>query len=335
VKTTRTGLAPPTRQYAELVGRDDELDDVRGILDRAGRRPLILIDGWPGIGKTALAQETVTRTLEDGLFERCFWVPIASHRFDGTRARRVAPPGSNLSDIIARLGETLDIASEIRGRDLVEQARRVRDALDELIADFEYYQLMNRGAAILTSRRKSTTTTLCRSVPLRKLSLPASIRLLTEQLRGLDQPKPSEQELRRIHELTDGVPLMMRVITGQIATKATPLGELLTRWSAAPKAKTQKATYDFMYRQAWDDLSDPCRRVLIVLSRFRSESPRFAHELHEKTGMSKEEGEQALDDLCLANLMEKGGTLEHPTFSLHPTQRAFVRGLIDDLPRDD
>jgi predicted ATPase len=53
---------------AAFVGRERELEALSGLLDavRVGHGSLILIDGEPGMGKTALASEVVFRARERG-----------------------------------------------------------------------------------------------------------------------------------------------------------------------------------------------------------------------------------------------------------------------------
>jgi len=53
---------------AAFVGRERELEALSGLLDavRVGRGSLVLIDGEPGMGKTALANEVVYRAREQG-----------------------------------------------------------------------------------------------------------------------------------------------------------------------------------------------------------------------------------------------------------------------------
>src|SRR5690606_30272877 len=51
----------PPRSYEQLIGREEKVDEVLNILRSPDGKPVVMITGLGGIGKTALAHEVVAK----------------------------------------------------------------------------------------------------------------------------------------------------------------------------------------------------------------------------------------------------------------------------------
>ena len=87
----------PRRQHTRLIGREQELDDIKNFLSPRHRVGVVCISGGGGVGKTALALEVAhgcyeesTRQASSERFEAIIWVTAkcraAARRSGGTAA---------------------------------------------------------------------------------------------------------------------------------------------------------------------------------------------------------------------------------------------------------
>src|ERR1700679_1947414 len=140
-----SGAGPPGRPISRdpLTGREDELEVIHRALNKVGNSSGVVIVGAPGVGKTRLAREALTRAEASGA--RTNWIV-------GTESARQLPLGAfsaSLGDLMSdpmldvqRIVDSF-VAQQRRGRVLIG----VDDAhlLDELSAHVVHQLAQSHG----------------------------------------------------------------------------------------------------------------------------------------------------------------------------------------------
>jgi DNA-binding CsgD family transcriptional regulator len=243
----RAGVGPITSLPAvadggaALVGRVQEVDLVRSMLQGAGRRTVAL-GGHAGVGKTRLAQEVAGSWVADG--HRVEWV-------DGAAGRSTIPFAATARLLPVDLPNSVDLTR--RGADLiaaaVAEARRHTDRLvlvddahelDELSALLISHLALDGAPVLLTVRSGEAVAGPLASlwknhhalrIDVLPLSRPESTALVDHLLPG---PVP-EVTAAALFEASEGNPLLL----GELVRDAVDSGSLargdddLWRWNGS------------------------------------------------------------------------------------------------------
>jgi predicted ATPase/DNA-binding SARP family transcriptional activator len=209
-----------------LVGRERELEELRGLLLREGAR-LVVLTGAGGSGKTRLALEAA-RELSGSFANGAALVGLAP----------LGDPGLVVGAICDRLGipavpgqEPLEtLAAALRPRELllvvdnVEHLRAAAPSFVELLARAPHLTLLVTSRTVLHLSGEHV-------YPLEPLLHEAAVALFLERAREADRSfspdAANEAAVGRICELLDGLPLAVELAASRIRT-LTPV-ELLDR----------------------------------------------------------------------------------------------------------
>ncbi|MEV4772195.1 BTAD domain-containing putative transcriptional regulator [Micromonospora sp. WMMD723] len=321
--------APPAQLPAVpsgFAGRDEEL----ALLSRQLLRPdggsgavrLAVVDGPPGVGKTAFALEFAKRI--GGAFpDGQLFVDLR-----GTDPG-VAPagPGECLLFLLRSLGvEDARIPGDLAGRiahyQSLVHARRLLIVLDDARSANQVRPLLPRSSScVLVTSRVRLGGLVARDgahrVALRPLDPEVSVELLA-RLAGWERMRPDSPVTRRLANLCGHLPLALRLAADAFATDpGHPPAELLERYVAersrldrlavADDASTSlRAALDVSYQALPDDAA----RLLRTLGAARRETitAAFATAL---TGAPRHHVQQQLAVLADNRLIEEAGPGEY------------------------
>lgn len=343
----------PARQYSHLVGREG---DITSILQKL-RDPdptaasVIAITGLGGIGKTALAYETVERALLEGIFEGLVWESAKSEEIEGIHIMPLGqPPTLSFEYLLGSIARQLgyDALLQLPPRELYNRVRHslqtgsyliVVDNLETIQAYDELARQLHGllspsqsrqpSRALLTSRERLTNLPYIYDHYIRGLSKPASMDFIRQeaQTRGaLGILQAGHSLLDRIFRVTYGMPLAMKLIVSQFLL-GIPLDTELDRIEGAK----EEEVYRFIYMRLWFKLSIPAQKVLIAAAAFAASVARFMLQPVSKT--SDKEFEAAIPELALMSLIESSdhATAEHRRYSIHPLTRWFINSPLREL----
>jgi hypothetical protein len=347
-------LSPlPPQRYGRFIGRKGSLDKVFAALEDPEAHWIIAIDGIGGVGKTALAREVVNRSLEAGDFYAVVWESAKPEEFTGggTQEQFTADIDfDNLLDLIGRKLGYFEVASK---RTIEEKRKLVRYILgnerylvvvDNLETLGGYRDLVNnlggmftRSKAILTTRKKVAEFRHIYSVSLGGMERDESIEFIRsvagERGEAGDVIRlADEATLERIHAATGGLPLAMELVVGQ-ATRSS-LEAVLERlqtvnFQAIERPDSAEDVYNqffkFIYWDAWKQLSDEAKTLLIGLGTFDLAEGADEEELAIVSGLGVTILGDVAGELIGHSLIHRSIRDVQPIFFLHPLTHRFVQ----------
>jgi tetratricopeptide (TPR) repeat protein len=265
-----------------FFGREEELKTIAGALSREGRGWGALIDGPGGIGKTALAIRAA-ELVPCERFKRTIFLSAKQTELTADGERSLGPR------VLKTCLEMLNgIARELRQPDLLnppeaERAETVLRALRELdvllVLDnletllepdreelFAFLNHLPQGcSAIVTSRGRADAGAF--SVRLDRLDWGSARALLYDLEKvAIRLRETSEEDLHSLYDQTDGNPLLIRWVVGQLGygryrTVFVSLAHLRN-------APIKESPLNFVFRDLVDFLTERHVTILAVLSFF-------------------------------------------------------------------
>ena len=263
-----------------FFGREKELSAIATDLDPKSRTWGTLIDGDGGIGKTSLAIRAACN-VSPSHFKRIIFFSLKEHELydDGVRSRG----GLALScwiEILDEMARKLDRTEITKAPDL-ERSRLLNDALrdqhvllvldnleslskDEQSQLFEFLNVLpNDCKAILTSREFFGNKV--HALKLLELDQPHAMELLKEIAKH-NRPfaKSSEVERVALYKQTNGNPLLLRWVAGQVGTgHCTSLADALEHLRSCPEGNN---ALEFVFGHLLTTLAPADIKILAALS---------------------------------------------------------------------
>lgn len=346
---TTVGLPRPRT----LFGRAPQLDALLQALATGGAVNVCAVEGLPGIGKTAVAAETVAQAVERGVFATAIWLSCeGKHGAVGL--------DSIWTDVATLLGETeiTQLPDATRQRAALHAAladpmrARLLLALDNVepdlptgYADMLAQTLAGPQVALLLTARQALDSSLVRAFPLGVLASDAAQAFFRSQLqlRFPDRPTSDEaQALPAIITELDGLALAIQLTADYASAQRRPLPALLTQLRAEGVSSGPLAKLTASIDRSWAVLSPTQRLLFAGLSLLDGSSfPRaaalaVAAEAVEQSAAQAtsaaapaETSGDALDALVGLSLVEP---LTDDRMRLHPLLREYAAKRLGEAP---
>lgn len=331
--------------YLNLIGIDEHLNYLLDLLNAAASPYLVSIEGIGGLGKTSLADALVRRAVEDSVFDNIGWV-TARQQYLGlsgdiesvtastftAEALVIALTKQLLPDLMINSEHTLQKLISILEIylskhphlivvDNLETATDVKQLLPTL------QRLANPTKFILTSRERLVAEPNVHHFQLPELNKVHALQLIRQEAEISNLPslaKGSDQDLGRIFSVVGGNPLAIRLIVGQLHIHSI---DTVLMSLAEAQGQSIENLYTFIYRWAWDRLSDLSREILTVmpLVNIHGEDLTF---LANVTNLSQGDLQTGLNDLVKLNLVNVQGDLYMRLYSIHSLTRSFLHKQV-------
>ena len=320
----------------EFIGREKEKARVREAL--ASRWPLTCIDGFGGIGKTALALEVAGECLRASKGE----IPAnGTPTFDGFIWTTAKDRELTLNDILDAVARTLDYLG-IAQQPFEEKQESIRKLLqtkpyllivdnfetvmDDAVRDF-LLRLPEPTKVLITSREQKLRQAW--AVSLKGLEQAEALTLIRSEGRrlGLESvEKGEERVLLHLYQATGGAPLAIKWAVGQIKQKGQSLDTVL-----AALHEARGDIFEDVFARSWSLLTDEARRILMVMPIFVASASRAAIEAASDVHYyALDEGLGQLVEMWLLEVSEELDEAKR-RYSIHPLTRAFAgRKLGED-----
>lgn len=232
-------------ELADFVGRSAELRELTR-KPGAGSWVATVIEGMPGVGKSALAIHAGHRMLRAGHADRVFYVDLRG--FHPDPARPPVDPAAVLVELLRLLGAP---ASESQLSDLGRLAvayrqrlrgHRVLVLLDNAASAEQVAPLLPadpQSPALVTSRHRLARLPRTRLMRLEPFPPDDAVRLLRSAA-GEPRYRADPEATARIAELLGYLPLALAVVAGRIHSRPWPISEhldwLTSRFTAGEPA---------------------------------------------------------------------------------------------------
>jgi predicted ATPase/DNA-binding SARP family transcriptional activator len=261
-----------------LLGRDDDVDRVRGALARSR---LVTVLGPGGLGKTRLAQEVARRAAAAGRVDLVVVVELAGVRADEdvvvalADGLGISPPGRSgrLADRLAAPELREQVLDRVRGRDtllVLDNCEHVLDGAARWAADL-------LGAAprltVLTTSRSPLRLAAEHVYPLDALGADGgtgpAVRLFVERARAV-RPGASlpPDVVARLCERLDGLPLAIELAAARVRTMSVEdverhLDERFALLRSGDRlAPDRHRTLEAVIEWSWNLLAEPEQELL-------------------------------------------------------------------------
>ncbi|MCE7904981.1 MAG: DUF4062 domain-containing protein [Anaerolineae bacterium CFX3] len=325
----------PTQPY--FFGRVKELEIIASALSPESRTWGALIDGPGGIGKTALA----IRAAHDApaeLFERKIFITA--------KVRDLTPEGEKpLTDftrptylaMLDELGKELGEAgieklppdarpNELRLALAGVKALIVFDNLETLpeAERTRLFQFLSRlpegNKAIVTSRRRSDVD--ARIVRLDRLSRDEALQLIAQLAEKYPRlARASQKEREDLYEITQGNPLLIRWIAGQLGKQGSHLRTIAEAVAFIDQAPKGNDPLEYIFGDLLETFTEDETKVLAALTHFSQ--PAKLKWLARMTTLRERAAETALEDLTDRSILTSD--LSAQTYFLPPLTAKFIQ----------
>jgi LuxR family glucitol operon transcriptional activator len=337
-------VAIPPRTYLRFLGRSEELEFVTSALRDRQHKPVIAIIGLGGIGKTALAREVLDRFHKEKYFAHVVWVSAKIEQFIGESIVKIKSSSYDFEQLLSDIGRQCGrddivkahkeqkqeyvkyLLSEKTTLIIVDNLETINEG-DKLIDDI--IGILGKSKLLVTSRNRVKHSQVF-SVELGGFPKEDSVMFIREEgkERGIQAvAKANRESLIKIHQVTGGAPLAMKLVIGQISRQ--PLNMVLDSLIKASIKEQNYEFYRFVYQHSWKILDVNARRVLVDLSVFPSitggtlSDVRAVSKIDEPANFLS-----AIDQLVSMSLVDKNGSVGRERYGLHPLTQYFVKSDI-------
>ncbi len=325
----------PNQPY--FFGRAAELDIIKSALSLESRTWGALIDGPGGIGKTALAIKAAHDAPAE-LFERKIFITAKVRELtaegeakltDFTRPTYLAM----LDELGKELGE--DGLEKLAPDDRPDTLRLalagvkaliIFDNLETLPEEertrlFQFLSRLPEGnKAIVTSRRRTDVD--ARIVRLDRLARDEALQLIAELAAKYARlARASQKEREDLYEITQGNPLFIRWIAGQLGREGSQCRTIAEACAFIDKAPKGNDPLEYIFGDLLETFTADETKVLAALTYFSL--PAKLKWIADMTDLPARAAETALEDLTDRSILVS--SLESQTYFLPPLTAKFIR----------
>lgn len=320
-----------------FVGRAKELDIIKSALSPDSRTWGALIDGPGGIGKTALAIKAAHDAPAE-LFERKIFITAKVRELtaegeakltDFTRPTYLAmldELGKELgADGLEKLAPD-DRPNELRLALAGKKALIIFDNLETLPEDertrlFQFLSRLPEGnKAIVTSRRRADVD--ARIVRLDRLARDDAMQLIAELAAKYPRlARASQKEREDLYEITQGNPLFIRWIAGQLGREGSQCRTIAEACAFIDKAPKGNDPLEYIFGDLLETFTADETKVLAALTHFSL--PAKLKWIADMTTLPERAAETALEDLTDRSILTSD--LPRQTYFLPPLTAKFIR----------
>lgn len=340
--TNRLDLA----SYSQLVGVEGIQNRLTQVLAQSDGLFIVSLEGLGGLGKTALADFTVRRMIQQNQFDEIVWVTAKQTHLSllGRLQVESGRPALTFPMLIEAMSAQLGLdeyhpATQLQRQRLVQQFLRERHCLvviDNLETVTDYRSLVpelrrwqNPTHFLLTSRYRLLEEPEVFSIPMPELPLPAALQLIRlegQRIGVAELSAAAESDLEPIYQVVGGNAMALKLVVGQLRFHS--LDRVLSRFRHKQQGSSGSDLFTYIYQEIWDNLPEESQTTLLALAQAGEDGFTFDH-LAEVAQLNEEIVERHLEQLILLSLVDTTGTLFSKRYRLHRLTDAFIRQLME------
>jgi len=329
----------PDKSYKQLIGRQNELQRILNGFESGRLMPALFIVGLGGIGKTVLAREAVEQASAANLFEFVVWSSAKTERFVGEGIEKIEGFDYSLDYLFNDIGRQcgrLDIAQmgfeEKRGAithlltqmhilivlDNLETVENADKLIDDILA------IRGQSQLLITSRHLIDHP-LVTPIRLAGFSQVEGLQFLRSEgeFRGIDVISAAgDKVLKRIHEVTGGAPLAMKLVVGQLYWVS--IDEVLQILIDAKFEEQDSDFYRFVFKHSWALLALPAQKILVSMATFSIKMGGTRTAIQQVSRVEEMAFMPALKLLVFMSLVDPSQSLQEKRYTIHQLTRYFI-----------
>lgn len=346
VVTSKTNVRAilPNPNYAKFIPRLNYEKELTRYLNLKNKKYLLVLAGVGGVGKTALAQKIFLDLYKEKMtsqfyYDYLVWVSSKSLVLDPIEGtKKITPDFKNLEDILKLIFLVMDI-HDIEGYKVEDFTLTLKEELENkslllVIDDFEtissneknkiwnYFDELfsdTNGKLIITTRyRKEVGEKL---FTIKGLDAVSSKKLIKVELENYSGLSLSDDKIKAIAELTQGIPVAMKYVIGQYSL-TRDLSKILDDLT-----KVKGKVNTFCFNNLISNLKESKIEILYLLS--ISENPLHIDIINELLEYNSNETlNEDIEELRRYSLLED----EEGCFLLTNLVRKFLKKYFDTFP---
>jgi hypothetical protein len=346
----------PPKRYASFVGRENTINEIMVALKPTNPRRIIAIDGFGGIGKTAITQEIVQRSMKNNDFYFPIWQSAQPQIFTGGGFRKVDSTTVNFDELLTKIASGLGYCEVHQKKTIQEKRQLFREIINEenylvvidnletmeesenLVNDLDgLFEGDSNTKVIITTRKQIGEFSHVRPFALKGLELDESLDFL--RVYASERPRANEiitsvdqDKLVTIYERTEGHPLAIELIVGKLEGGFSIDRILVELEKVNFKNCESDETiyhqfYKFILSDSWNQLSELAQFLLMNIGAFNLTAGAKIDDLISVSELTLQELENATSQLIKWSLVKRQGTESQQTFLVHPFTYLFVQEL--------
>ena len=360
----KTTAELPPAEYGKLVGRHRELRRIRRCLRGQQDRPVAMITGLGGIGKTAIAYELARRYLRRRSYDHIVWSGAKLTKLRGEHVIATGRVGYDLAQLVDDIATQCHIeeatAQERLKREVVKSYLRQRRALivldnldtvaeaaidhadraevSRVLTSFaaQARELLGPRCALLITSRYKIEDTHYADIEIPGLLARDSLRLLRYEGNrlGVDNIRQAgRDQLLQVHKATGGAPLMLKMVVGMCAS--LPLQATVTALQDVSTTSASVEAYAFLFEQAVGLLTPEAWLLLRTMSLFDAETGATMEAMQTISGLEESLFGHSLRELLRLSLLQvMRGQSPEGRYTLHQLTHSFVSSRLPEKFRD-
>jgi len=253
------------KEYGIFVGREQLLEKIKTAIEKDPRIWIINLYGPGGVGKSALATRVAYDYYASGKFEAILQLSAKDRELTpGIGVRSLRPSLLSLEDLLDKIFQLFTF-TEYCSEDISVKKEKALELLSicstliildnmEAVSDGRIMEFIRefppetKTKVLLTSRQRNSEWEMPIQVPeLSKLEIKEFINLRSQEL-NLDLPINNENVIRKVGEISGGLPLAIQWILGEFAI-TKDLDAILNR-----VLTNQSPLLEFSFRNSWKHL---------------------------------------------------------------------------------
>ena len=323
----------PVPAHSRLFGRTGEINALMEALSTSGYS-IVTIDGFAGVGKTALAHD-VGIACSSGYagapkFEYVVWVSA-----NKPNQKRWFKDVMNAVATVTRQRFSESEQTYTENKYQLVDSKTVLIIINnyEVIDDpelSEWIEHLPDPSRILITTQQVMQLERCWHISLQGLRKPDAVEFAQEHARALGFLYFFQnRDIESLAEVSAGNPQVIKLTLGLVKGGTKTLSDVVGELRGIPGRTVHDTLLEALFAWSWSLLSDDAKKLLLTTTHFVGTSVIRLEALHEVSEIESADFERALGQLLEFKLLE-------PTydgrFVTHSMTRAFARKKIEERP---
>ncbi|MFL6447306.1 MAG: SIR2 family protein [Bryobacteraceae bacterium] len=325
----------PVAAHSRLFGRDADIQTVFAALAIPGIS-MVSIEGFAGVGKTALAYDVglacVSPHGPEPNFDFAVWIqankPDQKLWFQEImNTLAVTLTGEPYASTRSYSSDKYDLVRDKAVLIIINSYEKIDD---EELTDWIVHLPEPNRVIITTQRAQPANAERCTHISLNGLSTIHSIDLARDHARSLGLVKLlQDRDISALASVSEGNPQVIKLALGLVSGGTISLPEVVGELLAVPNRRVHDNLLHALFDRSWILLSDDAKRILMISTLLVGTSVIRLNALFEISEIEQNDFDRALDQLLKFKLLESA---YDGRFITHALTRELAGRKLEERP---